>query len=338
MSENLFGNQKLDNFDMKVRMIALGGAGCKILKRINSRLSKNIFKDAIDTSISSLKNLSEDINKYEIATQRYGGKGTDCDYYGLKEYLLEDEMENKKIENSETTDVIIFISCLGYGSGSALLPWTLKQLNNCVDQLGRKTIKIGFFVQPMISENPESIEIIEDSLSNSKDNLDSYLIISNDKLCSNFTGTFEDALHKADSSLLEIINLIIKNNYNTINLDKANILEFFRNAGQIHFGQGKSTEEIKINTALEDSFQDTFLRPLPINNPPHRALCWINGPPITAYEHQEIIENISSRLSPSMDGRQGKVNISINTMNQKMLEVYLMLSSKQTKGFINGNS
>ena len=95
----------------------------------------------------------------------------------------------------------------------------------------------------MISENPESIEIIEDSLLNSKENLDSYLIISNDKLCSNFTGTFEDALHKADSSLLEIINLIIKNNYNTINLDKANILEFFRNAGQIHFGQGKSTEE-----------------------------------------------------------------------------------------------
>ena len=333
MSENLFGDEKSNNPDIKVRIVALGGAGCQILKRINSRLPKNIMKDAIDTSLSSLKNLSEDIVKYEIATERYGGKGTDCDYYGLKEYLIEDKMENQQIENGEKTDLIIFVSCLGYGSGSALLPWALTQLKDCVDQLGRKTIKIGFFIQPAIIANPDSLEIIGDSLKSSKEDLDSYLIVSNDNLFSSFKGTLEDAFHKADSPLLEIINLIIENNYNTINLDKANILEFFRNAGQIHFGQGKSKEQNEIHRVVEDSFQDTFLRPLPINNPPHRALCWINGPPISASKHQEILENISSRLSPSVDGKQGKVNISINTINQRMLEVYLMLSSKQNKNF-----
>ena len=329
MTDNLFGKQEKNNLDINVKIIALGGAGCKILKRINSRLHKSIQKDAIDTSISSLNNLSEDVKKYNIAVDRYGGKGTDCDYYGLKEYLVEDKMENTKIEKTENIDLIIFISCLGYGSGSAILPWALEQLEQSLDQLGRKTIKLGFFIQPTVSENPDSLEIIDDSLKHSNDKLDSYLIISNDKLYSSFQGTLEDALHKADSCLMEIIELIIENNYNTINLDKANILEFFRNAGQIHFGQGKSKEETMIHMAIEESFEGTLLRPLPVNKPPHRALCWINGPPISACLHQEIVESISSRLSPAVNGKQGKINISINTMNQKMLEIHLMLSSKQ---------
>ena len=93
--------------------------------------------------------------------------------------------------------------------------------------------------------------------------------------------------------------------------------------------ESKSKEETMVHMAIEESFEGTLLRPLPINKPPHRALCWINGPPISACLHQEIIESISSRLSPSVNGKQGKINISINTMNQKMLEIHLMLSSKQ---------
>ena len=65
MSENLFGNQKSDNFDMKVRVIALGGAGWKILKRINSRLSKNMFKDAIALAPElNLKNFDKCVHDF----------------------------------------------------------------------------------------------------------------------------------------------------------------------------------------------------------------------------------------------------------------------------------
>ena len=44
MSENLFGNQKLDNFDMKVRVIALGGAGCKYSRESIAGSQKTCLK------------------------------------------------------------------------------------------------------------------------------------------------------------------------------------------------------------------------------------------------------------------------------------------------------
>ncbi|MCX6791032.1 MAG: cell division protein FtsZ [Candidatus Gribaldobacteria bacterium] len=238
----------------KIKVVGIGGAGVNAVNRMQKSGIAGVDLIAVNTDIQSL-NSSAVEKKILIGEKITAGLGAGMDVkIGEKAARESYEILKQALNGSE----MIFLTCgLGGGTGSSGIPI----LGEIGKQIGALTVAI--VTLPFSFEGTTRKAIASCALKKLQDNVDSLLVIANDKLLllAGPNTTVENAFWLGDSVLREAVkgisDLISLNGIISVNLaDLRNLLE---NSGKAFLGIGQAKGEKRATVAANMALNSPLL-------------------------------------------------------------------------------
>ncbi len=226
-----------------IKVIGIGGSGSNTISRMAKFNMQGVELLASNTDAQAL-HFVKSHKKILIGQNITHGLGT-----GMDAELGKKSAEESQIEIAESLRGadMVFITCgLGGGTGSGASPVVAKIAK------GLGILTIGVVTTPFSFEGQERKKIAAEALKNLKEEVDSLVAISNDKLLkiidekTTVSEAFlicDDILREAVQSITDLILVP-----GIINIDFASVMSILKNSGQALFGSGKATGE---NRAVE---------------------------------------------------------------------------------------
>lgn len=238
----------------KIKVIGVGGSGSNTVSRMAKLEIQDVELLAVNTDAQALYS-SKANKKFLIGKKLTKGLGTGMDANLGR--LSAEESKNEISENLKGADMV-FVTCgLGGGTGSGAAP-IIAEISK---DLGILTIAV--VTTPFFFEGEERKMIAEKALENLKGNVDSLLVISNDKLLkiidekTTVTDAFlicDDILREAVQSITDLILVP-----GIINIDFASVLSIMKNSGHALFGVGKVSGPNRAILAAEKAISSPLL-------------------------------------------------------------------------------
>ncbi len=217
----------------KIKVLGVGGSGSNTIARIARCDVRGIELIAVNTDVQAL-HFCKVPHKILIGQHITRGLGAGMDITQGRAAVE----ENKK----EITEIIkgsdmVFVTCgLGGGTGTGAAP-VIAQI---AKSLGILTVAV--VTTPFSFEGQQRAEVAKKGLEQLRSNVDSLLVISNDKLLKiiDEKTTVSNAFEICDDILREavqgITDLILSPGI--INIDFASVISIMKNSGQALFGTG----------------------------------------------------------------------------------------------------
>ena len=235
-----------------IKVIGVGGAGCNAVnymyrKKVQgcSFIVCNTDKQALDGSPVPVK--------VHIGRNALGA-GTDP--VKGRNAAIEAEEVIKKVVLGDETQMLFITAGMGGGTGTGAAP----QIAKCAKDKGILTVAVVTI--PFENEGPMAMSRAIDGIYELVKNVDSLLIINNEKLYDFFGDhLIQDAFPKADEVLATavqgITEIISKPGY--INVDFEDIKTMMANSGMALMGCGIGTGENRIEDAVIGALQSPLL-------------------------------------------------------------------------------
>ena len=238
----------------KILVIGVGGGGNNALDRMISSCSSPVEYVAVNTDIQVL-NASKAGTKIQIGEKLTKGYGAGADpNVGEAATIESEEAINEVIKGA---DMCIITCGMGGGTGTGAAPVIAK----CCKDAGILTV--GIVTMPFSFENTPRISAAQSGLEKLKANVDTLLVIPNDKLVglSEKPLLLEDAFEMADSVLKESIEGItnIVCNLGVVNLDFNDLSTTLKNKGIGHLGIGVVDSDSSILEAVKQAVNSPLL-------------------------------------------------------------------------------
>ena len=228
----------------KIKVIGVGGAGNNAISRMFSCDVKGIDLIAINTDIQDLKKVQAD-QKLKIGEQTAKGLGS-----GMNPLTGQQSAEESRAELTEflqDTDMLFITAGLGGGTGTGACP--------VLAEIAKKKgiLVIAVVTKPFLFEGRERAKIAEQGLEELKKQVDTLLIIPNDrilKLVDEKTSLIDafwlcdDVLRQAVQGISDLIVLP-----GIINVDFADVRMIMKNSGPALLGMGKAKGEDRAKKA-----------------------------------------------------------------------------------------
>ncbi len=231
--------------ETKIKVIGVGGSGSNTVSRIAKFEIQEVELIGINTDAQAL-NFCKAHKKILIGKKATNGLGTGMDPVVGKDAASENR---KEIENVLKGADMVFVTCgLGGGTGSGASP-VIAEISK---KLGILTIAV--VTMPFSFEGIQRKKIADQAISALKENVDSLLVISNDKLLKiiDERTTVSNAFWICDEILREavqgITDLILVPGI--INIDFSSVLSIMKNSGHALFGTGRACGE---NRAIDSA-------------------------------------------------------------------------------------
>ncbi len=274
-----------------IRVVGAGGAGNNTVTRMMEVGIVGAETVAINTDAQDLLYSDADL-KVLIGKEITGGLGAGGDPKIGSEAAKESKDDIKKtLEGSD----LIFVTCgLGGGTGTGSSPIIAETSK----KLGALTIAI--VTLPFSMEGQQRMKNAKEGLENLRKVVDTIIVVPNDKLLEivpdvSLATAFKVADEILVNSVKGITELITKPGL--INLDLADVRAVMSNGGLAMIGMGESDTENRAIEAVEKALTNPLLS-LDIDGADGALINVTGGPDITVREAQEIVEAVSSRLSP----------------------------------------
>jgi cell division protein FtsZ len=228
---------------VKIKVLGVGGSGSNTISRIAKAGVKGVELIAVNTDAQAL-HFCRASKKILIGSAVTKGLGAGMDPSLGKQAARE---SHQQIKDAIDGADMLFITCgLGGGTGSGGSP--------VVAEIAREMgiLTVAAVTTPFSFEGEQRKQIAKKAIGELKGNVDSLLIISNDKLLkiidekTTVSGAFEicdDALKQAVQSITDLIL-----SQGIINIDFASVISIMKNSGQALFGVGRAAGE---NRAIE---------------------------------------------------------------------------------------
>jgi cell division protein FtsZ len=190
---------------------------------------------------------------------------------------------------------MVFITCgLGGGTGTGASP----VIADISKKLGALTV--GVVTLPFTMEGRQRMDNASEGLENLEKNVDTLIVIPNDKLLEivpdvSVTTAFKVADEILVNAVKGVTELVTKPGL--VNLDFADIKAVMSNGGLAMIGLGESDSENRAIESVEKSLNNPLLD-VEIEGASGALVNVIGGNDITIKECQEIVEGISSKISP----------------------------------------
>lgn len=246
-----------------ILVIGIGGAGGNAVSRMYSHHTSENFPHAIQYAVinTDLQVLSATPvpTSLQIGSKLTQGFGAGADAAIGEAAALESADEISELISN--TNMVILTCGLGGGTGSGAIP----VVADLCKEKGILTVAV--VTTPFTFESRPRTVTAQSSLEKLKNNVDTLLVIPNDKLLS-LPGTMkgksfclEDAFNIADGVLKDTVFSITNIIYNCgmINLDFNDLCSVLRNKGQGHIGIGYSDESTPLTEALQQAIQSPLL-------------------------------------------------------------------------------
>ena len=286
-----------------ITVIGVGGGGGNAVTYMQQQGIKDVDYAVCNTDSQALES-SSITRKIQLGDKGLGA-GTDA-LVGRKaaESSVEDiaQLFKGKIE-------MAFITCgMGGGTGTGAAP--------IIAEVARKANKltVGVVTLPFRDEGEEALERAVEGIKELNAQVDSILIIDNQKLYDIYSGLdIFSALKKADDVLCtavkSIAEIITKSGY--INADFADVKRVMANSGVAMMGMGRAKGENRAVKAVEQALQSPLLNNLDLSSA-NNALVNIScsSEPERALhteELEQIMEEVRARIGSTKVFKRGLV-------------------------------
>jgi cell division protein FtsZ len=276
----------------KIKVIGIGGGGNNSLSRMREIGIKGGELIAINTDAQDLLYANAD-QKILIGKELTQGLGAGSNPRVGEEAAKESEMEiKKKISGSD----MIFITCgLGGGTGTGAAPVTAAVAKK------QGALTIGVVTLPFTIEGQKRIENAMEGLEKMEANVDTLIVIPNDKLLELAPELpLQTAFKIADEILTNAVKGITElvTTSGLVNLDFADIRAVMSDGGVSLIGMGESDNtESRALDAVEKAIQNPLLD-VDISNARGALVNVIGGVDMSLDECKSVVQTIGERLSP----------------------------------------
>ena len=234
-----------------IKVIGVGGGGCNAVNYMYKQKIKGCNFIVCNTDSQALYK-SEVPTKIQMGSKGLGA-GTDPVEGRNAALESQDEIAAKVLDNG--TEMLFITAGMGGGTGTGASPVIAKMAKD------RGILTVAVVTIPFKNEGNESQSKAVDGIHELEKNVDSLLIINNEKLYEFFGDTLaHEAFPMADEVLATavrgIIEVITQPGY--INVDFKDVSKMMRNSGMALMGTGVGTG----NNRLEDAVKGAFESPL----------------------------------------------------------------------------
>jgi len=281
----------LESRKAEIKVIGVGGAGNNTISRLMQVGIVGAETIAINTDAQDLLYTDAD-RKVLIGREITNGLGAGADPKIGCESAKESKDEIKKcLEGAD----MVFITCgLGGGTGTGGSPI----IADIAKKLGALTV--GIVTLPFTMEGKQRMKNAQEGLENLESVVDTLIVIPNDKLLEivpdvSITTAFKVADEILVNAVKGIAELITKPGL--VNLDFADIRAVMGSGGLAMIGMGESDTENRAMESVEKALNNPLLD-VDIEGATGALINVFGGEDITIRECQEIVEGVSSRISP----------------------------------------
>jgi len=243
-----------ERLNPRIKVLGIGGSGSNTVSRMVKFGIHGVDLIAVNTDAQAL-HFCKAAKKVLIGKQVTKGLGA-----GMEVSLGREAAEESKedIVQALTGADMVFITCgLGGGTGSGVGPFVAEIAKN----LGILTVVVA--TTPFSFEGEQRMQIAKNAIKSFEGNVDSLLIISNDKLLkiidekTTVSGAFEacdDILKQAVQGITDVILVP-----GIINIDFASVMSIMKDSGKALFGMGLAHGENRALQATQKAINSPLL-------------------------------------------------------------------------------
>lgn len=235
----------------RLMIIGVGGGGGNAVDSMIKAGIRNVEFVAMNTDKQALSKISA--KKFVIGEKLTKGLGAGANPE-IGKGAAEESVEGiKQLLNG--VDLLFIAAGMGGGTGTGAAPVVAR----VAKELGILTIAV--VTKPFNFEGLRRMKNAEMGIEALKGNVDSLVIVQNEKLNNDKNFSIIDAFEKADEILLQgirgIADIIVQNG--KINLDLADVKTVMANSGMAHMGIGVGRGEDKVIAAIKSAVYSPLL-------------------------------------------------------------------------------
>ncbi|MGX7195592.1 cell division protein FtsZ [Enterococcus olivae] len=283
-----------------IKVIGVGGGGGNAVNRMIEENVKGVEFIAVNTDVQALKNSkAETVIQLGPKYTRGLGAGSQPEV-GQK---AAEESEEFIRESLQGADMVFITAGMGGGTGTGAAPIVA----SIAKELGALTV--GVVTRPFTFEGPKRGRFAAEGIAKLKENVDTLLIISNNRLLEvvDKKTPMLEAFREADNVLRQgvqgISDLITAPGY--VNLDFADVKTVMENQGTALMGIGVASGEERVIEATKKAISSPLLE-TSIDGAEQVLLNITGGLDMTLFEAQDASDIVASASA-------GDVNIILGT-------------------------
>ncbi|MDR1782533.1 MAG: cell division protein FtsZ [Bacilli bacterium] len=277
--------ENIENQFANIKVVGVGGAGCNAVARMQAEGIEGVDLIVANTDLQILAN-SIVKNKIELGVSLTKGLGAGADpEVGEKAALESEETIKEALRGAD----MVFVTCgMGGGTGTGAAP----VIARVAKELGALTV--GVVSRPFTFEGKARTSRSIGGLKKLKENVDSLIIISNDKLLE-FVGKIpvSEAFNEADKILIQgvqtITDLIAVPAH--INLDLNDVKAVMQDKGSALIGIGLGSGDNKAEVAAKQAIASPLLE-ASIAGASHAIINVTGGTSVTLQDAEDAVRVI----------------------------------------------
>ena len=275
----------------RIKVVGAGGAGNNTITRMMQVGIVGAETVAVNTDAQDLLYTDAD-HKILIGKQLTQGLGAGANPKVGMEAARENKEEIKKALQGSN---LVFLTCgLGGGSGTGSLP----VIGDVAKKMGALTIAV--VTLPFSMEGRQRYRNAEEGMKNLEEVVDTMIVVPNDKLLEIVpNASLIEAFKIADDILVNavkgITELITKPGL--VNRDFADVRAIMSAGGLAMIGMGESDTKNRALESVEKALNNPLIN-VDVNDAKGALVNVSSGAGMTVREAQQIVDHVSSRLSP----------------------------------------
>ncbi|MCQ2173224.1 MAG: cell division protein FtsZ [Bacteroidales bacterium] len=237
--------------DEIIKVIGVGGGGCNAVNYMFRQGIKGCSFVVCNTDSQALTG-----SPVPVKIQLGAGLGAGTDPVKGRNAALESQDEIEKVVIDSNTRMLFITAGMGGGTGTGAAPVIAKMAKE------KGILTVAVVTLPFQNEGNEALTRAIDGVHELEKNVDSLLLINNEKLHEYFGNQLiQDAFPQADEVLSTavrgIIEIIKKPGY--INVDFKDVETMMKNSGMALMGAGTGSGENRIEDAVKAAFESPLL-------------------------------------------------------------------------------
>jgi cell division protein FtsZ len=281
-------------YGAKIKVIGIGGAGGNAINNMIDKGLDGVDFIALNTDIQDLERNKADM-KVQIGRNTTLGLGAGMDDGKGSKAVEESRDEVEQLIRG--SDMVFITAGMGGGTGTGGAP--------AVARIAKATgaLVVGIVTKPFDFEGDDRLNIAEEGLKRLKQEVDSCIIIPNERLLSLFGEemTLENSFRKVDDVLYNatrgISDIITKKG--KVNVDFADVKTIMRDMGDALMGIGYAKGEEKALRATQEAIDNPLLEGVSINGSKSILLNIIADPNFKISELKNMTELIKQAVGSS---------------------------------------
>ena len=237
--------------DSIIKVLGVGGGGCNAVNYMFNKGIKGCSFVVCNTDSQALR-----CSNVPVQIQMGRGLGAGTNPINGRNAALESQDQIDKIVLDPNTQMLFITAGMGGGTGTGAAPVIAKMAKD------KGILTVAVVTLPFLNEGNEALSRAIDGIHELEKNVDSLLIINNEKLHEFFGNQLiQDAFPQADevlsTAVRSIVEIIKKPGH--INVDFKDVETMMRNSGMALMGCGVGSGQNRIEDAVKSAFESPLL-------------------------------------------------------------------------------